>query len=110
MEHPAAENILVFLWRISPDREPDQPANGGVTAEFRVSGSVDPATYAAIFLIHELVVTSLMHVQRTGCATQFNTSLVDDAAKLLLSQENTALVLDRCFSVRVKEEGSSILS
>ena len=36
MEHPAAENLLVFLRRIDPDREPGHPATGGVTAESRI--------------------------------------------------------------------------
>ena len=30
MKHPAAENLLVFLRRIDPDREPGHPATGGV--------------------------------------------------------------------------------
>ena len=28
----AGEKFLIFLRRISPDREPDQPATGGITA------------------------------------------------------------------------------
>ena len=39
MVQPAAENLLVFLRRIAPDREPDQPATGGGTAEFKVIGT-----------------------------------------------------------------------
>ncbi|GEM_PF-6014294 len=31
----AGEKFLIFLRRISPDREPDQPATGGMIAKFK---------------------------------------------------------------------------